>query len=92
MTNKIIIMLDTEQVESIKIGKSGPVAPQTMEELRNIMLLDVATLCEALAVLIKECANQGIKSEGDSLCACINHITAGVFDAKSMTETRISVN
>ena len=91
MTNQVIIMLDTDKMENIQIGKSNPVAPRTLEELRDVMLLDVGTICEALVVLIRECANQGIKSESESLNACIKHLEDGVFDAKSNTETRIKI-
>jgi len=84
-------MLDTNKVENIQIGKTNPVAPRTFEELRDVMLLDVGTICEALVVLIRECAIQGIKSESESLNACIKHLEDGVFDAKSNTETRIKL-
>jgi len=91
MQNQVVIMLDTNKVENIQIGKTNPVAPRTFEELRDVMLLDVGTICEALVVLIRECANQGIKSESESLNACIKHLEDGVFDAKSNTETRIKL-
>ncbi len=91
MQNQVVIMLDTNKVENIQIGKTNPVAPRTFEELRDVMLLDVGTICEALVVLIRECANQGIKTEADSIKACIHHIETGVFDAKSNTETRIQL-
>ncbi len=91
MQNQVIIMLDTDKVENIQIGKSNSTAPSSMEELAKVMLLDVGTICEALVVLIRECAKLGIKSESDSLNACIKHIEDGVFDAQSNTDTRIKI-
>jgi hypothetical protein len=91
MQNQVIIMLDTDKVENIQIGKSNPIPPSSMEELAKVMLLDVGTICEALVVLIRECAKLGIKSESDSLNACIKHLEDGVFDAKSNTDTRIKI-
>jgi hypothetical protein len=76
--NEVVIMLDTEAELPIQIGKTNPVPPQSMLDLYNTMNLDMATICEALSVLIKEAEKMGLKNKTKSLADCIKHITDGV--------------
>ena len=73
--NLVIIILDTASPQAIQIGKTNPTPPQSMMELYDTMNLDMATICEALAVLIKEASNVGLKNKDKALADCIKHIT-----------------
>jgi hypothetical protein len=86
--NQLVVMLDTSQEETIRIGKTDATPPQTDEELRDIVLLDIATLAEALVVCIRGAHQMGVKNEADSIRDVIQHITDGFVDAKMEVETR----
>ena len=89
MENEIIIRLNTDSVESIQIGKASPVPPQSEEELRQMVLLDIATMCEALVVLIRASAQMGVKSEGESMKDAIRHIEEAFIDPSLKVESRM---
>lgn len=81
MKNEVIVLLDTESEQQIQIGKSQPVAPSSQEELEEMMLLDMATLCEALIVLIKEVDRAGVKPKEESLDSCMGHLKLAFNDS-----------
>lgn len=89
MTNEVIVRLDTDSKETIQIGKSSPVPPQSEEELRQVVLLDIATMCEALVVLIRAAAQMGVKSEGASMTDSIHYIEEAFTDTSLQVESRI---
>jgi hypothetical protein len=86
MKNEVIVLLDTESEQQIQIGKSAPVSPSTFEELSEMMLLDMATLCEALIVLIKEVDKEGVKPKNESLESCMGHLKLA-FEATHITSS-----
>jgi hypothetical protein len=76
MKNQLVINLDTENTEyPIQIGKFEN-APQG--DMKEIMLLDIATICEALVTLIKHADENGIKTKSEALKDCIIHIEDGI--------------
>jgi hypothetical protein len=87
LKNQVTVILDTTQENSIQIGKPQIAPPSSMLEVYNTMLLDTATLCEAIIVLINEQSNMGLKSKESALQACIHHITQGVNDPSLRTDS-----
>jgi len=43
-------------------------------------VLDMATLCEGIVLLIRAANKDGIKKEADSLRDCLNHLKKGFVD------------
>lgn len=76
MKNQLVINLDTENEKApITIGKFEE-APKG--EIAEVVLLDMATICEALVAIINSADQMGIKNKMESLDDCIMHIKAGV--------------
>jgi hypothetical protein len=86
--NSIIVLLDTSEKESIRIGKMED-PPQTEEEIAQAVLLDMGTLCEALAVMIRTADAMGIKPEADSMRDVIEHLNQAFVDPKLKVESKI---
>lgn len=80
MKNELIIFLDTDQEQHIRIGKTIDVHPTSPEEMAELVLLDIATLCEALVVTIRTAEEMGIKPAHVSLKDCIKHLQDGFVD------------
>lgn len=87
--NQVVVILDTDSPQPIQIGKMENNPPQGMMELYNTMNLDMATLCEALVVLVNEAEKMGFKNKGKSLGNIIKHITEGVNDPTNRTSTLV---
>ena len=85
MRNELTIILDSDAEHSIQIGKPESAAPTSQEELNDMVILDMATLCEALTVLIRQAHAMDIKSESDSLRDCIKHLENGFVDSEMET-------
>lgn len=85
--NIVTVILDTTQENTIQIGKPQATPPSSMIEMYNTMVLDTATLCEALIVLINEQSKNGLKTKESALQACIHHITTGVNDPETHTDS-----
>ena len=77
MKNKLIILLDTEN--GVQIGKDFQ--PGSQEELNEGVILDIATLCEALVVTIRAAHQMGVKPESDSIRDSIKHIQDSFVDS-----------
>jgi hypothetical protein len=89
MKNTLTIIMDTEQKEQILIGKpQGTRQPQTHQELAEMVMLDLSTLCEALVVAIRTAHEIGINDEGVLMKSCINHIHEAFVDADMEVEYR----
>jgi hypothetical protein len=80
MKNEVIVLLDTDLEQKVQIGKSTPPSATTPDEISEMMLLDMATLCEALIVLIKEVDRAGVKPKNESLASCIGHLNLAFND------------
>lgn len=80
--NTLVVMMDTSQKESIKIGKMNSTPPSTEEEMKEMVLLDIATLCEALVVTIRTAHQMGIKNEAQSMKDAIHHLNTAFVDSK----------
>ena len=91
LRNQLVVIMDTShpQGHNIQIGKTEPTVPTNQEELKNIVILDIATLCEALVVTIKNAHEMGIKDQEASLKDCLAHIKAGVADKSLQSLPRI---
>lgn len=82
MKNELIIDIDTDRKNTILIKKPESVKPpKNEEEAKQMVLLDMASLCEALCTLIHVADQNGIKPGPDSLRDCIKHLESGFVDA-----------
>lgn len=80
--NILIVDIDSSRKESVKIGKPEEAKePESPEEFAEIVINDMASLCEAICTLIHLAESQGIKSSANSLRDCIKHLEAGFSDA-----------
>lgn len=87
MKNTLTIIMDTEDQENtIMIGKPEYLQPSTPEEMAEMVVLDIATLCEALVVTIRTVHGMGIRDESESLRLAINHIQEAFVDPELKTE------
>jgi hypothetical protein len=89
MKNTLTIIMDTEREEQILIGKpQGTRPPETNQELADMVILDLSTLCEALVVAIRTAHEIGINDEGTLMKSCINHIHEAFVDPGMEVEFR----
>jgi hypothetical protein len=89
MKNTLTIIMDTEKEEQILIGKpQGTKPPQTNQELAEMVMLDLSTLCEALVITIRTAHAIGINDESTLLEGCVNHIHEAFTDADLKVEYR----
>jgi hypothetical protein len=86
--NTLVVMMDTSKKESIQIGKMDHQPPSTEEEMKAMMLLDIATLCEAMVVMIRTAHQMGAKPEADSMRDVIEHLNAAFVDSEMKVEYR----
>jgi hypothetical protein len=82
MKNTLTIIMDTEAEDTILIGKPQNMQPNTPEEMADMVLLDMGTLCEALVVTIRTGHVMEIKDESDSIRDCIHHIQQAFVDSE----------
>jgi hypothetical protein len=78
--NSLLVILDTENEQHIRIGKIDGTPPANAEEMKDMVLLDIATLCEALVVSIRTADAMGIKPEGESMKDAIDQINQAFVD------------
>ena len=72
MKNTIYIDIDTERDEPILIGKpEGVKPPETQEEAHNMIVNDIASVCEALCRLIDMAEQNGYTEKGKLVEASI---------------------
>ena len=64
--------------------------PTTPEETKELMILDMTTLCEALCTLIHVAHTSGYKEDYKSLKDCIKHLEDGFSDSSYKTENVLS--
>lgn len=89
MKNTLTIIMDTEKEEQILIGKPNTVQPPSNDqELAEMVLLDLSTLCEAIVVAIRTAHSIGIQSEANLMESCINHIHDAFTDPDLKVEYR----
>lgn len=82
MKNLLQVDIDTERENTIIIGKPGNnQRPQSKEEAAAMIIVDMATLCEAVCTLIHVADQNGIKPSADSVRDCLKHIEHGFGDA-----------
>lgn len=87
--NSLTIILDTSQEESVRIGKMNVPVPETDEELKKVVLLDIATLAEALVVTIRAAHEMGVQDESVSMRKTIDHLNSAFADPNLQCESRI---
>lgn len=80
--NTLVVIMDTSKQESIQIGKMDHQPPSTEEEMKVMMLLDIATLCEALVVMIRTAHQSGAKPEAESMRDVIEHLNSAFVDSE----------
>lgn len=82
MKNIVEVDIDTSRTNTVMIGKAnGLTGNETKDELAEIIVLDMATLCEGICTLIHVADQQGLKPSADSLRDCIKHLQDGFSDA-----------
>lgn len=86
--NTLIIILDTSIEEKIKIGKNSAI-PKTEAELKRTVLLDIATIAEALVVTIRAAHEMGVQDESVSMRNAVNYINEAFVDPNLKCESRI---
>lgn len=89
MKNALIIDIDSDRSEPgpIIIGKpDGFARPTSKKEHADMVIDDMAALCEAICTLIHLAEDQGIKPSANSLRDCIAHLKAGFGDASYETK------
>ena len=89
MKNELVILLDTESEDSIRIGKMNTPPPTSEEEFKNTMLMDMATCAEALVVMIRAAHKMGVKNEADSMRDIMKHLNEAFVDTSMEAEVRI---
>ena len=88
--NQVIVLLDTANKESIiQIGKTAASPPSSQEELNRIVLLDIATLAEALVVTIRAAHQMGVQDESVSMQKVMDHMHEAFVDPNLQCESRI---
>ena len=83
MKNKLLIDIDTDRKNPgpvIILKPQGVKMPTSKEEHVDMVIMDMASLCEAVCTLIRLAEDQGIRPSADSLRICIKHITDGFAD------------
>lgn len=85
MKNTLIVDINSDRKEPgpVIIGKFNDL---NEEENAAMVILDMASLCEAVCTMIHLAEDQGIKPSADSLRDCIKHLTAGFADASYSTK------
>jgi hypothetical protein len=84
--NTLTVILDTSQEEKIQIGKPQASEPKTPEEMAQMVIMDMATLAEALVVTIRAAHQMRIKDESDSMRDIIAHLESGFVDSTLKVE------
>lgn len=76
MKNSLLIDMDTDRDEVIKLSKSQDLADtiQDEETARQMVLNDLTTVCNALATLIQLAHNKNYLSADKSSNMCINFL------------------
>jgi|APCry1669189534_1035231.scaffolds.fasta_scaffold66976_1 hypothetical protein len=75
MKNIIIIDLDTTRNKPIHISKpNGFVEPTTPEGIKDMVLGDISTLCEALCLLIKVADNEKVSEKKDLVETSVKYL------------------
>ncbi len=87
--NEVIIKLDTSSESSIQIGKTTGSPPTSQEELNRIVLLDIATLAEALVVTIRAAHQMGVQDEAVSMQRVMDHMHEAFVDPEMQCESRL---
>ena len=89
MKNTLTIIMDTEKEEQILIGKpQGTPPPTNNQELAEMVMLDLSTLCEALVVAIRTAHSIGVNDEAVLMESCVNHIYEAFVDPTLGVEWR----
>ena len=90
MKNKLIIDIDTDRHQSVIIAKpEGITPPETQEEAKDMVIEDMASMCEALCTLMHVAHSSGYKKDVDSLRDCISHLEKGFADSSYQTANNI---
>lgn len=93
MKNELFVNIDTDRSPVIQIGKPSHIqAPDTEEAANQMVLDDMATLCEALCTLIHVAHDSGYKDGSESLRDCIKHLEEGFVDSSYETNTKLDEN
>lgn len=69
--NELTVVLDTDSDYPVQIKKE--IAPLE-EEMKEMILTDIVTLCEAIVMLIKDVDRLGFMDKQDAIASCIGHI------------------
>lgn len=79
MKNKFLIDIDTDRKETVLIQKETGM-PEGKEEANEMVLKDMACLCEAVVTMIHVAEECGARKSAESVRICIKHITDGFAD------------
>jgi len=75
MRNTIIIDVDTERDIPVKFGKPNDFKqPENEYEVKEILMNDIKSVCEALCVLIKIADTNGYSNRDELINASIYHL------------------
>lgn len=87
MKNILLVNIDTERTEQpIIIGKPEDIKkPETAEEAKDMILNDIATLCEGLCTLINMAGNNGYETKDKLVQASVLNLNK-VLESKTPTE------
>jgi hypothetical protein len=81
MQNTIYIDINTERERKVLIGK-GPESeqPKTPEDAKDMVVIDIATICEGLCELIHVADQNGYGSKKDFVRVSIEKLNALLVD------------
>jgi hypothetical protein len=80
--NQLIVDIDSDRKTKVIIGKpEGFVEPETIDAYADMMIKDVASLCEGLCTLIHVLDQSNVQPSYVTLENCIKHLEAGFADA-----------
>lgn len=82
MKNIVEVDIDSSREVTVQIKKPEVFdSNKSNEEMSEIIVLDMATLCEGICTLIHVADQQGLKPSAASLRDCIKHLQDGFADA-----------
>ena len=93
MKNILTIDIDTDREHTVLIKKPDHIKkPETDEEAKNMVISDMACMCEGLVTLIHLAHQNKMKDSVQSLKDCIKHLEDGFIDSQYKTVNLASPN
>jgi len=76
MKNSLFIDVDTEREQMVLIGKPPEIQqPENPQEAANMIMDDIASVCEALVTLIMICDNSGYAKKEEMLTTTLKYLS-----------------